>query len=118
MSETTTRTREYYQEIGRRGGRATAAKYGRVHMSTIGRRGWLVTTARYFLGSERLHATWLATAGAYVYWRESGLTMKRDADGRPVWPEALPTHPAETAATGQRSLFEAQALRALESLPF
>lgn len=106
------------RRIASKGGRTTAARYGREHMSAIGRKGWLVTTARYFVGSERLHAAWLAAMGSHVYWRESGMVMKRDGDGRPVWPEEAPEHPAARAAPGQRGLFEGWALAELEGLPF
>jgi general stress protein YciG len=109
---------EHCRRIAAKGGKTTAARHGRGYMREIGRKGWLVTTARYFLGSERLHAAWLAAMGAHVYWRESGLEMKLDGDGRPVWPEEAPVHPAARTARGQRGLFEGRALAELEGLPF
>jgi general stress protein YciG len=106
------------KQIAAQGGKTTVQRHGREHMSAIGRKGWLVSTARYFLGSERLHKQYLARLGAHVYWTQSGLSMKYDISGNPVWPEQPPTHPAATAAPGQRGLFEVRALQALESLPF
>src|SRR5690554_1408054 len=97
---------DYYREIGRKGGLATVAKHGREHMSRIGHRGYLVTTCRYFLGNDQLHNRWLATMGLHNYWRQSGLPMKHDQDGNPIWPEEPPIHPAHNAAPGQQSLFE------------
>jgi hypothetical protein len=109
---------EHCRRIAARGGRQTVARHGRAYMSQIGRRGWEVTTARYFAGSERLHAAWLAAVGLHIYWRETGLAMKRDAAGRGVWPEESPVHPARLVPTGQRGLFEARALATWSTLPF
>jgi general stress protein YciG len=106
------------QRIASKGGQATVAKHGRGHMAEIGRRGFVATTCRYFLGDERLHKGWLKAAGAFCYWQGSGLTMKRDKDGLPVWPDRLPLHPAKTAAPGQPGLFERQARAAWDGLAF
>lgn len=106
------------RQIASKGGKATVARYGRTHMSTIGKRGYMVTTCRYFLGSDKLHNRWLVAAGAAVYWQSSGLPMKRTQSGEPIWPENVPTHPAATAARGQRSLFERRFIQKWEELPF
>ena len=88
--------REFYQRIGRKGGRATVAKYGQEHMSKIGRRGYEATTARHFGGDASLHNYWLVQVGLHHYWVSSGLTMKWDRNGCPIWPEAPLPHPAHT----------------------
>lgn len=89
-----TRDRDYYRRIGSKGGRTTAARHGRGHMQAIGRRGFETTTARYFHGSRAAHSSWLARAGLHQYWRQTGLPMKYDRQGNPVWPEQMPDHPA------------------------
>lgn len=109
---------EHCRRIASKGGRATVNKYGRAHMSEIGKRGYMVTVCRYFLGNDHLHNHWLAQAGLHAYWQASGLPMKRDADGNPIWPETPPVHPAKNTAPGQPSLFEARARRMWEELPF
>lgn len=92
--------------IASKGGRTTYERHGRRHMQRIGRRGWETTTARYFAADPLLHITWLTTAGAYAYFSHTGLTMKYTREGRAVWPEELPPHPARLVASGQRGLFE------------
>lgn len=112
------RDREFYRRIGSKGGRATVARHGRAHMSEIGRRGYMVTTCRYFLGNDQLHNRYLARMGAHVYWRDSGLPMKHDANGKPIWPQDMPQHPAWEVAPGQPSLFEEQHREIWEDLPW
>lgn len=113
-----TRDSEYYRRIGAKGGRATVEKYGRQHMREIGKRGYMVTTCRYFQGNEQLHNQWLREAGLHTYWKSSGLPMKRGPDGKPIWPEEMPTHPAWEVAPGQPSLFEKQHMEIWENLPW
>lgn len=86
--------REYFRELGRRGGQATVAKHGPEHMREIGRRGFEVTTKRHFQGSKALHKRWLVECGTWAYWNDTQLKMKRDFDGRSIWPENKPEHPA------------------------
>lgn len=105
------------RKIAAKGGRTTVARHGRRHMQKIGRRGWEATTRRYFAGLPHLHINWLKTAGAAAYFAQTGLTMKYDADGRAIWPESAPTHPARLVGHGQRGLFETIAVR-YEPLPF
>ncbi|MCA9936815.1 MAG: hypothetical protein KC415_22925 [Anaerolineales bacterium] len=93
MNHTTKRDSEFYRRIGSKGGRTTVAKHGREHMQRIGRKGFESTTQRYFR-SEAEHKHWLTVAGAHQYWRSTGLPMKCDRDGRPVWPAEMPPHPA------------------------
>ena len=88
------RGRKYYQEIGRKGGRATVERYGREHMRYIGKRGFEVTTDRHFQGQRAAHLSWLRSAGLHAYWSATGLKMKYDADGRAIWPEFTLPHPA------------------------
>jgi general stress protein YciG len=90
---TTKRDREYYRELGRKGGQATARKYGSGWMSQIGKRGWLATTTKYFR-NELHHKTWLIECGLHNYWRGTQLRMKYDRFGNPIWPDRLPPHPA------------------------
>lgn len=92
--------------IASKGGRATYQRYGRRHFQKIGRRGWEQTTRRYFAGSPLLHITWLKTAGLHNYFSSTNLTMKYDVNGRPIWPNEQPTHPAHLVGAGQRGLFE------------
>lgn len=113
-----TRDREFYRRIGSMGGRATVEKYGRQHMSEIGQIGYRVTTCRHFLGNDQLHNKYLARMGLHVYWRESGLPMKYDRDGNPIWPEEMPKHPAWEVAPGQPSLFEEELIKDWEALPW
>lgn len=112
------RDRKYYQRIGRKGGLATVAKYGRRHMSKIGKKGFQTTTCRYFLGNDQLHKRYLIRMGLHVYWRQSGLPMKYGPDGKPIWPEEFPTHPAWEVAPGQPSLFEKHHIKVWEELPW
>lgn len=112
------RDREFYREIGRKGGMATVERHGREHMSQIGRKGYQVTTCRHFLGNDRWHNEYLSEVGAHVYWRQSGLAMKYDANGNPIWPEEMPVHPAHTAAPGQTALFENEHLERWEEMPW
>lgn len=115
---TTKRDKEFYRRIGAKGGRATVEKYGREHMRKIGRRGYAVTTCRYFMGNAHLHNKWLVKAGLHVYWKSSGLAMKRGPDGTPIWPEEMPAHPAWEVAPGQMSLFEKRKIEIWEDLPW
>lgn len=94
------------RRIASKGGQTTAQRHGRAHMQRIGRRGWQVTTGRYFAGLPHLHIAWLITAGASAYFSSTGLQMKYGIDGRPIWPDAAPTHPAQLVPAGQRGLFE------------
>lgn len=87
---------EHCRRIASKGGRATVKKYGAEHMRKIGRKGFESTTERYFNGSAEAHKGWLAWMGLYVYWRDTGIPMKRDAAGYPIWPEKQPDHPAHT----------------------
>ena len=88
------KTRQYYQEIGRRGGKATVERHGAEHMAELGKKGFAATTTRHFGGSREAHLAWLEQAGLHAYWAGSGITMKRDRDGFGVWPEEMPVHPA------------------------
>lgn len=88
------RPREYYQQIGRKGGQTTVQRHGRDHMSRIGKQGFQTTTNRHFQGQRSWHIAWLRVAGEHAYWSSTGLPMKRDRDGRAIWPEDAPTHPA------------------------
>lgn len=88
------RDANYYRELGSRGGRVTAERYGPEHMSEIGRRGHEQTTARYFAGNEALHNDFLRRMGQHVYWKSTSLPMRWDRSGQPIWPEMKPTHPA------------------------
>jgi len=92
--------------IASKGGQTTHQRHGRAHMQAIGRRGWETTTRRYFAGNGRLHVQWLITAGLFNYFSQTNLTMKYTIAGRPVWPDAAPTHPAHLVESGQRCLFE------------
>lgn len=105
--------------IASKGGKSTYEKHGRRHFQKIGRRGWETVTLRYFAGSPQLHITWLQTAGLYSYFSATGLTMKHGTDGRSIWPDCPPTHPARLAAPGQRGLFELSPARVVYTpLPF
>lgn len=84
--------REHCRRIASRGGRATVARHGREHMQKIGRKGFEVTTERYFFGSVAAHLSWFRARGAFEYWKQTGLAMKRDGDGRGIWD--APGHPA------------------------
>jgi general stress protein YciG len=110
--------KEHCKRIASLGGKATVNKHGRQHMAEIGKRGFMVTTCRYFLGNDWLHKRWLSAAGTFNYWQSTGLTMKRDMDGQPIWPESMPLHPAHFVASGQVGLFEHQARSRWESIPF
>jgi general stress protein YciG len=44
--------RRYFRELGRKGGKTTAEKYGSEHMAKIGRKGFEVTTKKYFQGDN------------------------------------------------------------------
>ncbi len=103
--------------IASMGGKTTVSRYGREHMRRIGRRGWETTTRRYFAGNGRLHVTWFVTAGLFNYFSQTNLQMKYDINGRPIWPEAAPIHPARLVGDGQRGLFETAVVR-YEPLPF
>lgn len=103
--------------IASKGGKTTVNRYGRAHMQAIGRRGWEATTRRYFAGNGRLHVTWLVTAGLYNYFSQTNLQMKHDVNGRPIWPDTAPIHPARLVGKGQLGLFERAAVR-YEPLPF
>lgn len=87
-------TKESAREMGARGGRATVEKHGRGHMREIGKRGFQAVTEKYFSGSDLLHKSFIAEVGLHVYWKSSGLPMKYDKGGRPIWPDKMPLHPA------------------------
>lgn len=86
--------REYFRQLGSKGGRATVQKYGREFMAIIGAVGYESTTKKHFQGDEASHNEWLIKSGAHAYWKSTGIPMKRDFDGNPVWPEEMPEHPA------------------------
>lgn len=96
------------QQIASSGGQATVQKHGKQHMSKIGRKGHETVINRYFQGDEQLFNNWLRRISAYTYWQSTGLPMKRDRQGRGIWPEEKPLHPAQAnqVAPGQHSLFE------------
>lgn len=104
------RNKEYYRQLGRKGGLATVAKHGRRHMSQIGRRGFEATTELYFDGDEELHKRFLARMGQHVYWVSTSIPMKWTRNGRPLWPERMPVHPAHVdgPAPQQLALFDWQ----------
>ena len=104
--------------IGVKGGQTTLKRHGRDHMSHIAFRGYEVTVARYFAGDEAAYRRWFVACGAYAYWSATGLPMKRNVDGRPLWPEKRPLHPAHTVPNGQRGLFEEHVLQVWQELPF
>lgn len=90
---------DYYREIGRRGGRATVKKHGRAHMSDIGRRGFAAVTVRRFGGNDRAHRDHMAARMSHLYWRQTGLPMKHDCHGQPVWPDRMPVMPPAAAVS-------------------
>lgn len=81
------------RRIASQGGSTTVARHGRGHMQEIGRKGFAATTQRYFRNT-RDHVQWLVAAGAHAYWKSTGLSMKYDRNGNPIWPEQMPPHPA------------------------
>lgn len=87
-------TKQTAKEMGSKGGKATVERHGRSHMQEIARRGFQAVTEKYFSGSEGLHKSYLVEMGLYQYWLQSGLPMKFDKSGRPVWPDKKPIHPA------------------------
>lgn len=87
-------TKQNASGLGRRGGQSTVAKHGNDHMKQIAKKGFEATTKKYFHGSRTAHIIFLRELGAWAYFQMTQITMKRDADGRGIWPEAKPTHPA------------------------
>lgn len=87
------RDKEYYRQLGSKGGRATVEKHGRGHMSKIGKQGFQATTDKYFQGQRAYHLSWLRRAGAYAYFKMTGLSPKSSIDGLPIW-GTKPPHPA------------------------
>lgn len=104
--------------IGAKGGQTTVRRHGRNWMAHIGIKGYEATVARYFAGDERAYRRWFVRCGLHAYWAATELPMKRDTNGRPLWPEEKPLHPAETVPQGQRGLFEEYTLQAWAALPF
>lgn len=84
------------KERGRLGGLATSQKYGKEHFSRIGKKGFQATTDKHFQGQRAYHLSWLRQSGLHAYWSSTGLSMKRDLDGRAIWPETKPIHPAHS----------------------
>jgi len=86
-------TSENAAQHGRKGGKVTAERHGREHLSEIGRRGFHAHAEKWF-GSIEAYKQHLAERCAYNYWRQTDRPMKRDRDGRPVWPTRKPVHPS------------------------
>lgn len=84
---------EHCRRIAAKGGKAVVDKYGPEYMSQIGKRGFERTTKLYFQ-SRAHHIGWLQEMGAWAYWRSTGIRMKYDFNGVPVWPEEKPLHPS------------------------
>jgi hypothetical protein len=59
------------RRIASKGGRTTVARHGSSHMSAIGVKGFQAT-AKHFR-STRQYKNWLASMGAFAYWRSVGL---------------------------------------------
>ncbi|MCB8946160.1 MAG: hypothetical protein H6658_20640 [Ardenticatenaceae bacterium] len=81
------------REYGRKGGKTTAQRHGREHLSRIGRKGFKARAEKWF-GSEAAYKEHLAKRCAYNYWKQSGRPMKYDVDGNPIWPDRYPLHPS------------------------
>jgi hypothetical protein len=56
-------TKENAAHMGRKGGRATATKHGRAHMSRIGARGFWETVKRHWDGDARAYVNYLIALG-------------------------------------------------------
>ena len=83
--------RRYFRELGRKGGKTTAEKYGSEHMAKIGRKGFEVTTKKYFQGDKSSHRDWLVKCGLFNYWHSTNIPMKYDFMGNPIR-IGCPTH--------------------------
>lgn len=84
--------RDNASKCGKKGGRTTVRKHGRQHMSKIGRKGFEQTTNLYFGGDENAHKEYMAEMGRWQYFTQTGLRLKHDRDGNPIF--RRPQHPA------------------------
>lgn len=84
--------RNYYRQLGSKGGRATVERHGRAHMQTIGKKGFEQTGKKYFRSMQE-YKLWLASLGSFVYWRDTGLPPKYDRTGNPIFPTNKPLAP-------------------------
>lgn len=82
---------EHCRRIASKGGRTTVARHGSSHMSAIGVKGFRAT-AKHFR-STRQYKIWLASMGAFAYWRSTTLpdTGKFSAEPPPApWDDRPP----------------------------
>jgi len=85
-------TKDNAAKHGSKGGRVTVERHGAKHMRRIGRKGFESTTERHFGGCEDAHKYFLGRLCRWNYWKQSGLPMRYDRDGRAIW--LKPDHPA------------------------